>query len=163
MNQNLRSFWSLTAPDLLQQLQTTPQGLTSQQAAQRLKYYGANLLQTQRKSGALKLFLTQFHSPIILILIVAAGLSFFLDAQADALIILTIVFISSLLGFWQEWGAANALDRLLAMIQTKVTVLRDRSTQDISLEQVVPGDKYLSKINYIFTAKFYKDIFHSSN
>jgi P-type Mg2+ transporter len=60
MNTYLREFWSLTIPELLQRLQTTPQGLTDRVAAQRLKEYGANLLQHQQKSGALKLFLTQF-------------------------------------------------------------------------------------------------------
>jgi P-type Mg2+ transporter len=140
MNTHLREFWNLPIPELLQRLQTTPQGLTRQLAAQRLKEYGANLLQHKQKSGALKLFLTQFQSPIILILMVAAGLSFFLDAPVDALIILAIVFISSLLGFWQEWGAANALEKLLALIKTKVTVVRDRIPQDILLEQIVPGD-----------------------
>lgn len=140
MNTHLREFWSLTIPELLQRLQTTSQGLTHQLATQRLREYGANHLQSQRKSGALKLFLSQFQSPILLILIVAAGLSFFLDAPVDALIILAIVLISSVLGFWQEWGAANALQKLLVLIKTKATVVRDRIPQDILLEQIVPGD-----------------------
>jgi P-type Mg2+ transporter len=140
MNTHLREFWNLPIPELLQRLQTTPQGLTRQLAAQRLKEYGANLLQHKQQAGALKLFLTQFHSPIILILMIAAGLSFFLDAPVDALIILVIVFISSLLGFWQEWGAANALEKLLVLVKTKATVVRDRTPQDILLEQIVPGD-----------------------
>ena len=84
-------FWSLPADQLLQQLETTPEGLTEAEARQRLQRYGPNLLKPARRSDALTLFFGQFKSPIILILIFAAGLSFFLRDAADALIILSIV------------------------------------------------------------------------
>jgi P-type Mg2+ transporter len=120
MNDSLREFRSLTIPELLQRLETTLQGLTDRVAAQRLKLSGANLLQSKQRSGALRLFLTQFQSPIISILIFAAGLSFFLDATTDALIILAIVLVSSLLGFWQEWGAVNQGNRTRFVIITEI-------------------------------------------
>jgi P-type Mg2+ transporter len=137
---NLVPFWSTPADKLLQQLQSSPQGLTSQEVKIRLKQYGPNLLKPKKKSTALTLFLAQFQSPIILILIFAAGLSFFLNATTDALIILTIVLISGLLGFWQERGAADAVEKLLALVQTKATVLRDGAPQEVFVEEVVPGD-----------------------
>jgi P-type Mg2+ transporter len=84
--------------------------------------------------------LNQFKSPIILILIFAAVLSIFLQDRLDAIIILTIVFISGLLGFWQEQGASNAVEKLLALVQVKATVLREGQSQEISNEEVVPGD-----------------------
>jgi P-type Mg2+ transporter len=136
-------FWSIPASEVLQQLRCTSQGLTSQEVKIRLKQYGPNLLKPKKKSTALTLFLAQFQSPIILILIFAAGLSFFLNATTDALIILTIVLISGLLGFWQEWGAADAVEKLLALVQTKATVLRDGITQEVFVEEVVPGDLVL--------------------
>jgi P-type Mg2+ transporter len=136
-------FWSIPANEVLQQLQCTSQGLTGQEVKIRLKQYGPNLLKPKKKSTALTLFLAQFQSPIILILIFAAGLSFFLNATTDALIILTIVLISGLLGFWQEWGAADAVEKLLALVQTKATVLRDGVTQEVFVEEVVPGDLVL--------------------
>ncbi len=136
-------FWSIPANEVLQQLQCASQGLTSQEVKIRLKQYGPNLLKPKKKSTALTLFLAQFQSPIILILIFAAGLSFFLNATTDALIILTIVLISGLLGFWQEWGAADAVEKLLALVQTKATVLRDGITQEVFVEEVVPGDLVL--------------------
>ena len=74
---------------------------------------------------ALSLLLAQFKSPIILILLFAAVLSLFLGEATDALIILAIVLASGLLGFWQEWGAADAMKKLLALVQTKASVLRD--------------------------------------
>jgi P-type Mg2+ transporter len=137
---NLVPFWSIPANEVQRQLQSTPQGLTSQEVKIRLKQYGPNLLKPKKKSTALTLFLAQFQSPIILILIFAAGLSFFLNATTDALIILTIVLISGLLGFWQERGAADAVEKLLALVQTKATVLRDGTPQEVFVEEVVPGD-----------------------
>jgi Mg2+-importing ATPase len=67
-------------------------------------------------------------------------LSVFLHDPADALIILLIVLVSGLLGFWQEYSASNAVDKLLAIVQIKTAVLRDGSQQEIPVEDVVPGD-----------------------
>lgn len=97
---NLVLFWSIAANEVLQQLKSSPTGLTSPEVKIRLKLYRPNLLKPKKKSTALMLLLSQFQSPII-ILIFAAGLSFFLNATTDALIILMIVWIIGLLGFWQ--------------------------------------------------------------
>jgi Mg2+-importing ATPase len=84
--------------------------------------------------------LAQFKSPIIIILLFAAVLSFFLHDPADALIILAIVLVSGVLSFWQEHGAADAVEKLLALVQIKATVLRDSTSQEIPVEEIVPGD-----------------------
>ena len=140
MDQAQAGFWSIQAPQLLQQMQATPEGLSGPEAARRLSQYGPNLLKPPTRSGPLWLLLGQFKSPIILILFFAAGLSFYLEDHADAEIILGIVLVSGLLGFWQEYGAASAVSKLLAAVQTKTQVLRDGATVEIPLEQVVPGD-----------------------
>ncbi len=139
-NQHLTQFWGIPAAELLEQLDCTPQGLSSQEAQSRLSSLGANLLKPKQKTDALTLLLAQFKSPIILILIAAAGLSFFLGDHADTLIILTIVVVSGLLGFWQEFGAANAVEKLLAIVQVKTTVLRNGQAQAAAIETIVPGD-----------------------
>jgi P-type Mg2+ transporter len=87
---------------MLQQLQTVKEGLTSDEATERLARYGSNLLKPPKRSDVFTLLLTQFKSPLILILFFAIGLSFFLHETVDALIILAIVLVSGLLGFWQE-------------------------------------------------------------
>ena len=89
------------------------------------------------------LLLRQFKSPIILILIFAAVLSLFLKDRVDAGIILGIVLVSGLLSFWQERGATDAVEKLLAIVQVKATVLRDGKSADIPVEEVVPGDVVL--------------------
>ncbi len=77
MNQPPVAFWSLSTPEMLQQLQATQEGLTSTEARQRLARYGSNLLKPHKRSDGLTLLLAQFKSPIILILVFATGLSFF--------------------------------------------------------------------------------------
>ena len=140
MGPHAGAFWSIPAPELLLQLETSPLGLTSDEARSRLVRFGANLLRPRKRSDAGALLLAQFQSPIILILLFAAGLSLFLHDQADALIILAIILISGLLGFWQEKGAADAVKKLLAIVQTKAEALRDRKAQEIPSEEIVPGD-----------------------
>jgi P-type Mg2+ transporter len=143
MNEPLDLFWSAAVADVLQRLETTEQGLTSAGARRRLDRDGPNVLQPRKRAGELILLLGQFKSPLILILLFAAGLSFFLHDSADALIILAIVFASGMLGFWQERGAAHAVDTLLAVVQTKATALRDGARQEIPVAEVVPGDVVL--------------------
>ena len=140
MNHYLDAFWSIPVSELFQRLQTTSHGLSSDEAKERFIHYGANLLKPKKRSDALTLLFSQFKSPIILILLFAAGLSFILRDSTDALIILAIVIVSGLLGFWQEKGAADALEKLLAIVQIKVTVLRDGIPREVPSEEIVPGD-----------------------
>ena len=140
MNQRSLAFWSLSATELLQQLQTAKEGLTGKEARQRLARYGSNRLEPAKRSDVLTLLLAQFKSPLILILLFATALSFFLGSPVDAFIILTIVLVSGLLGFWQERSATNAVEKLLAIVRVNAAVLRDGGRKDIPVEEIVPGD-----------------------
>ncbi|MCX6249657.1 MAG: magnesium-translocating P-type ATPase [Bacteroidetes bacterium] len=140
MNQNNQSFWSISTTELLNRLQASAGGLTTDEARKRLTSFGANRLKPQKRSNAFTLLVAQFKSPIILILLFATGLSLFLHNFVDASIILTIVVISGLLGFWQEYSASNAVEKLLAIVQIKAAVLRDGNQKEIHIEEVVPGD-----------------------
>ena len=135
-----KMFWQVSSSDLLQKLETSLDGLTDKEAETRLRYYGPNSLKKQQRSGGLILFLMQFKSPITLILLGAAVLSLFLLDSTDALIIFVIVFLSSLLGFWQEHQASNSVKRLLAMIRITVPLIRDQVQKEVSSENIVPGD-----------------------
>jgi P-type Mg2+ transporter len=137
------AFWSIPARALLQQLGATDQGLTTEHAQQRLERFSANRLEPSKRTDRLTLFLQQFKSPIVLILLFAATLAYFLDDPADAIIILAIILASAALGFWQEYSAANAVEKLLAIVQIKATALRDGSPQEIPVEDIVPGDVIL--------------------
>ena len=133
------AFWSIAPTDLLSQLQSTPQGLTRLEAQRRLGG-SAVMGQSHPLWKVILLLLSQFKSPIILILIIAALLSLFLKDTLDAVIILGIVLVSGLLGFWQERGAADAVQKLLAVVQVKATCERDGEPIEIQTEAVVPGD-----------------------
>ena len=136
----LDSYWSMDTGDALGMLETSKDGLSSAEAAGRLARYGPNVLETSKRRGTISLFLGQFKSPIILILVFAAILSLFLKDVADATIILVIIFLSGALGFWQEKGAADAVAKLLAIVQVKAMVVRDGEQSEVPLSEVVPGD-----------------------
>jgi Mg2+-importing ATPase len=140
MDNDSKPFWSVSDTELLGNFKSSLTGLTSDDAKKRIIQYGANRLKPQKRADAFTLLISQFKSPIILILLFATGLSVFLHDPADALIILAIVLISGLLGFWQEHGASDAVAKLLAIVQIKTAVLRDGSQQEIPVEDVVPGD-----------------------
>jgi Mg2+-importing ATPase len=140
MSQQSPPFWSISAPEIVQQLHTGTDGLTADEAKQRLTRYGSNLLKPPKRSDLFALLLAQFKSPITLILLCATGLSFGLRDPVDAFIILTIVVVSGVLGFWQERSATNAVEKLLAIVQIKATVLRNGGPTDIPVEEIVPGD-----------------------
>ena len=140
MDQILPSFWSISVTELLNKLQVTANGITTAEAKKRIVSFGTNSLKPQKRSGTFILLIGQFKSPIILILLAATVLSLFLRNFVDASIILSIVIISGLLGFWQEFSASNAVARLLALVQIKVAVLRDGKQVEISIENIVPGD-----------------------
>ena len=137
-----RAFWSIPSRELLQELgSSTQQGLTSKEASNRLSIFGKNsITEAKKKTDLISLLASQFKSPIIIIFIFTSLLSYFLGETEDALLIISIVIISSLLSFWQEKGATGAVNKLLALVQIKSTVIRDAKAQDIPLEDIVPGD-----------------------
>jgi len=136
----LEQFWQLTKEDALQKLACDLKGLTSAEAASRLRLYGPNTIKSKERTSAVLLFLSQFKSPITILLIVAALLSAGLGDVTDTVIILLIVFISSIMGFWQEYGAANAVEELLKLVRLNCSALRNGKSIEIPLDAVVPGD-----------------------
>ncbi|WP_437192712.1 magnesium-translocating P-type ATPase [Planctomicrobium sp. SH527] len=134
------AYGSVPIPALLAELDVTPAGLTSEAAAHRLAAKGRRAEPAAKFWRALKLFASQFRSPITLMLIAAAIVSIFLEDVTDAGIILFIVLSGAILGFWQEFSASNALAALASMVTTRVTVLRDGKQVKLPTESIVPGD-----------------------
>jgi Mg2+-importing ATPase len=137
---SLRTYWSLPASELLSGLRSAPTGLAGDDAAQRLAAYGPNSLKVRRRATAFGLFLDQFKSPIILLLLLATLISAVLQDWTDAVIILLIVLGSAILSFTQEHGASNAAEKLRARLTLRVTALRDGQPVSVPAEEVVPGD-----------------------
>jgi P-type Mg2+ transporter len=137
---SLDHFWSLEGKEALEMLSCPDSGLSAAMVADRLKSYGPNTLKGPSHSTGFLLFLSQFKSPITLLLIAAALLSMALGDITDALIILVIIAISSFLGFWQEKGAAHAVEELLKLVQIRCRLVREGVEEECPMETVVPGD-----------------------
>lgn len=136
---NNLAWWNEPVDRVLDSLHSGRQGLSSDAAREGWRTGQPATLDSGIATGW-KLLLAQFRSPTILILIAAAVLSLFLQDEADAAIILFIVFASMLLGFWQERRAAKTVAKLLDLVKTECTVLRDGREQTVFSDDVVRGD-----------------------
>ena len=134
------AYWSRQVADLLGELHSTPDGLSTTEARERLQQVGPNVLKPRRHDTALRSFIAQFTSPLVLILIFAAIISAIAGEWTDAIIVVVIVVASAVLGFVQEYSASNAVEKLRAQVTIKANVLRDGKSQSIPAEEVVPGD-----------------------
>lgn len=134
------AYWSLPHEALFRQLETTPQGLTTNEAQQRLEKFGLNALKSNAKRSPYILFLKQFKDPLMLILIFAVGVSIIVGEWVDAAVVAIVVVGSAILTFSQEYRATQAVEKLLARVQTKSVILRDGKQTSIPTEAVVPGD-----------------------
>src|SRR5512147_2198525 len=133
-------FWASPIEGVLAELGTGPDGLTRIEAERRLVRFGPNRSSDTRKITPLGLLLNQFRSPLVILLLFAMTLSLFLGETTDGVIVLAIVLGSALLGFAQEFRASHAVAKLLAVIQTRVRVLRDGRAVELSQDALVPGD-----------------------
>jgi Mg2+-importing ATPase len=137
------SFWSEPVDTVVQSVNSTVNGLDGQAAQEILRRIGPNVIHSREKVTPLGLFLNQFKSPIVLILLAATLISAFLQDWTDAIIILLIVMGSALLSFFQEFNANTAAEKLKAQLSSQTTVLRDGKTVSIATEAIVPGDVVL--------------------
>ncbi len=134
------AYWSVEADELLQRLETSASGLASADAASRLAKLGRNTLVSRSGTSALAVFVRQFRSPLVLILIFAAMVSAFVGEGNEAAIIGAIVLASCVLSFTQEFGASKAMEALKQRISRKAILLRDGSESSVDAEDIVPGD-----------------------
>lgn len=137
------AYWSLPAEALLAALGAAPGGLSTPDVALRRERFGPNTIKARKQTGPLILFLSQFKSPLVLILIGAAIVSIAVGEWTDAIIVLATVFGSTALGFVQEYRAGNAVEKLRSQVTIKSNVLRDGTARLLPADQVVPGDVVL--------------------
>ncbi|EPG74477.1 magnesium-importing ATPase [Leptospira fainei serovar Hurstbridge str. BUT 6] len=133
-------FWIYSSREVFNLLSCSLDGITNEEAKKRQKVYGKNILKSSHSATNLRLFLSQFKSPITLILLGAALISWNLGGKTDSYIIFSIILISSVLGFWQEKGASDSLRKLLEMIRLNANILRNGNWSETNIEEIVPGD-----------------------
>lgn len=136
-----KSWHALSVEESLTQLNVAEnQGLTQQEAQSRLTNYGLNELKKEKGKSPIKLFLTQFTDILMVILLIATGLSIVVGETVDAIIILIIVLASAILGFTQEYRSEKAVEALKKMTSPNAIVIRDGKEIKIPANQLVPGD-----------------------
>jgi P-type Ca2+ transporter type 2C len=136
----LKQWHNKTTEETLLELKVTIKGLTTDQAQERLSQYGPNELKKEKGKSTLKLLLGQFTDVLMIILLIATGLSFAVGEVTDAAIILAIVIASATLGFTQEYRSEKAVEALKKMTAPTASVLRDGKEVRIPAAQLVPGD-----------------------
>ncbi len=133
--------WHTLNPEaVLKQLASRPEGLTSDEAAKRLRVYGPNRLPQPKKTSPWLRFLSQFNNVLIYVLLAAAGVTAALAHWVDMAVIVAVVVINALIGFIQEGKAEKALDAIRQMLSPVASVRRDGQRMGLPAEQVVPGD-----------------------
>ncbi len=135
-----KSWHSLNIEAALETLNVTLNGLTSEEATNRLKEHGPNRLPAPPKPSLLMRFLRQFHNILIYVLLVAAIITALLGHYLDTIVILAVVVLNSIIGFIQEGKAEKALDSIRGMLAPTAAVLRDGHRQTLPGESLVPGD-----------------------
>ena len=144
LEQQTKPVYLQSVEEVFKEVQSSPSGLSSQEAASRLEKYGANTLQEGKKKSLLEKFVDQFKDFMILVLLVAAVVSMFAHSgepdPTDAIIILAVVLLNAILGVFQESKAEEAIEALKKMASPVASVLRDGHVEHVKGEDIVVGD-----------------------
>ena len=134
------AYYRKSPQQALDAQQVTAQGLSSQQASQRLEKFGPNQLSEGKKKSTLRIFLEQFKDLLVIILIIAALISALSKNVESTIVIFAVLILNAILGTVQYLKAEKSLASLKAMSSPTAKVLRDGSRVEILSPQVVPGD-----------------------
>lgn len=133
--------FSIEVDDVLNHLQSDAvKGLSHAEAKNRLTSFGANKISAEKNKSAWIIFFSQFKSPIVWLLIVAAGLSFYFQEWLDGIAILIVILINAIIGFYMEFQAERSMNALKKLSAVPGKVLRNGQIQEINSEEIVPGD-----------------------
>ena len=137
---DLHIFWQYKPEEIMAGLQTGKNGLSSEEASKRVAASAENKKERSPLLTDILLFLSQFKSPLVLLLVAAVILSALLGETSDVLIILFILLATGTMSFIQERHAGKAVEKLRSIIRTKVKVTRDGNQKEVYTEEIAPGD-----------------------
>lgn len=132
--------WKLSQEELLQELNSSMNGLTAEEAKKRLEQYGYNKLQEGKRKGVLQVFAEQFADLLVIILIIAAIISALTGGLEGTIVILAVLILNAILGTVQHFKAQKSLDSLKAMAAPNARVIRDGQKMEVPAAELVPGD-----------------------
>ncbi|MEM2954516.1 MAG: cation-translocating P-type ATPase [Candidatus Nanoarchaeia archaeon] len=133
-------FYKLDKEKVLELFKTTNKGLADSEAQKRLEKYGLNKIEIKQFTNPGIIFLKQFKSLLVALLIFATFFSFLIGEKLDALVIGAIILLNAVLGFVQEYRAEKSVQALIALSTPFATVIRDGRQKQIKADQIVPGD-----------------------
>ena len=133
-------FWREALPDLLARLAATAGGLASAEAAARIARYGPNVLRAGRRQTLLRLFVSRFRNPLVILLLIASAISALTGDVTSSVIVVVMAFLSVTLDSVQEYRAGQAAERLRQSVAVRVSALRDGKPLDVPVSDLVPGD-----------------------
>lgn len=133
-------FHTKNIQESLRDLDASLDGLSSGEASLRRAHYGLNSLVEAKRRTVLNIFIDQFKSPIIYVLLIAAVISLLIKELSDASFILGALLINAFIGAYQEYGAGERADALKKIIKTYATVLRDSIRVELPSEEITVGD-----------------------
>jgi Mg2+-importing ATPase len=146
-----QEYWQFSEKKVIAYLDSSENGLSQEQASDRLKKYGYNELEDRHIRWPI-LFLRQLRSPLVWILLVASFAAFFLGETVNAVIIWAMILLSTLLGFFNEYRAEKIVADLNKKVALRVFVLRAGSKQEVNVRDIVPGDIVLLSTGSIVPA-----------
>ena len=132
--------WKLSQEELLQEMNSSMNGLTAEEAKKRLEQYGYNKLQEGKHKGVLQVFAEQFADLLVVILIIAAIISALTGGVEGTIVILAVLILNAILGTVQHFKAQKSLDSLKAMAAPNARVIRDGQKMEVPAAELVPGD-----------------------
>ena len=143
-----KNWYAIGTDEVLRSLNSSTEGISEDEASKRLEIFGPNELVEEKKVTPLELFVGQFKSVLVIILIISAFVSAFVairegEAMTDTYVILFIVIMNAVLGFIQEYRAEQAVEALKKMVSPHVLVLRGGREMSIDSNELVPGDVIL--------------------
>lgn len=136
----LNKPWAAESSEIMEALKTSNNGISSEDALDRLQAVGKNSFRGREKVNVTSIFFKQFSSPLIFLLIGAAILTAILGKYIDMFVIIFAVLFNAVLGFYREYHAENTLDKLVTYIKDRARVIRDGRETEINSDLLVPGD-----------------------
>jgi len=134
------NWYTMSMKEVLEKLGSSHEGLAESEVRARLEMYGPNILAEEEKINRLKILLHQFTSPLIYILLIAAVVTTLLEEYVDTGVIMAVVLLNAVIGFFQEYKAEESVRALKQLLVAKARVIRGGREMEISGTELVPGD-----------------------
>ncbi len=132
--------YRLTAEETFSELGTQEKGLTPKKVEEKLASHGRNVIENKKQKSLVRLFLDQVNNPVIYLLLGAVTVSFIFGDIPEAIAILVVILLNTVIGFWMEYQARTSVNALKKLNRLQAKVIRNGENKEIDAAEVVPGD-----------------------